>query len=77
MKVRKHLSLDVRAVAIGERIVAQKGQGGLSELVEKTLLAMGTAEPEDFSRHHGRPVPRPGDARYEYLVRKHGGGRKP
>jgi len=74
MKVKKNLFLDEKAVAIGERIVAQKGRGSLSELVEKSLLAMGDLEPEDYSPYHGQPIPRPGDPRYEYLLRKHGGG---
>jgi hypothetical protein len=40
------------------------------------LLEMGR-ESDDFSPHHGQPVSRPGDARYEHLDRKHGQGRKP
>ena len=74
MKVKKSLELDVRAVAIGERLAAQRGKSGLSALVEEQLLAMGKPEPEHYSPYHGKPMPRPGDPRYEYLERKHGGG---
>lgn len=73
MKVQTNLTLDSRAVAAGERLVAAGVADSLSAVVEKQLLARAAeAEEEHFSRHHGRPAPRPGDPRYEYLVAKHG-----
>lgn len=73
MKVRKNLLLDRQAVAAGERLIKAGAAASLSELVEKQLTAAGAHEGEHFSEHHGRPVPRKGDARFDYLTRKHGG----
>jgi hypothetical protein len=73
MKVRKSLYLDRQAVAAGERAAAKVADGSLSQLVEKQLLSLrSVTEPEHFSRHTGKPVRRPGDARFAYLKHKHG-----
>lgn len=72
MKVKKNLYLEQRAVLVGERLAREQGAGSLSALVEKILLAMAPDEAEHYSAAHGRPVPRPGDPRYEYLEHKHG-----
>lgn len=76
MKVKKNLYLDQRAVRAGERAARRAGAESLSALVEKHLLELEREEEEHFSPYHGKPVPRPGDPRYEYLERKHGGRRK-
>ncbi len=60
---RKSLLLDARAVAAGERVVAERGAASLSELVEKALMAMQPSEFGDFSRHRGKPLMRPGEPR--------------
>jgi len=71
MKVRKNLTLSARAIAVGEKLAAQHGTS-LSALVEKQILASGMElEAEHYWHQAGRPVPRPGDARYEYLRKKH------
>jgi hypothetical protein len=72
MKIRKNITLSRRAVLSGERAAKKRGSS-LSALVEKHLLSLGdeTDESEHYCRQ-GKPVPRPGDARYEYLIRKHG-----
>ena len=73
MKLRTNLSLDARAVAAGKRAARLRGEKSLSALVEKHLLSL-AAKPEDddhFSTHHGKPIARPGDRRYEFLRRKH------
>ena len=75
MKVRKNLLLDRRAVDAGEKLVKAGVAASLSELVEKQLQAAGVEEDEHFSSHHGKPVPRKGDARFDYLTRKHRGMR--
>lgn len=73
MKLRTNLSLDARAVAAGKRVARLRGEKSLSALVEKQLLALEreAGEAEDYSPHHGKIIPRPGEARYEYLIRKH------
>lgn len=71
MKIRKNITLSRQAVLRGERAAKKRG-ASLSALVEKHLLSLGDALEE--SEHYcaqGKPVPRPGDARYEYLMRKH------
>lgn len=72
MKIRKNLLLNRQAVAAGEKLVKAGAAASLSELVEKQLQAAGVEEDEHFSSHHGKPVSRKGDARFEYLTRKHG-----
>jgi hypothetical protein len=71
MKVRKNITLSARAIAVGEKLAALHGTS-LSALVEKQILA-GSAEleTEHYWSEAGRPIPRPGDARYEYLRKKH------
>jgi hypothetical protein len=71
MKVKKNLYLETRAVRAGERAVARAGVDSLSELVEKHLLELERAEPEHFSKHHGKPFPK-NERRYKFLVKKHG-----
>ena len=72
MKLRKNLSLDARAVAAGQRLADEHENGNLSAVVEKQLLALAReGEAEHFSRHTGTPVARPGEARFDYLKRKH------
>jgi hypothetical protein len=72
MKLRKNLLLSDKAIERGERKAAQAGVS-LSALVEKKLLADGDDEAGD--EHYWpkamKPRARPGDARYEYLKRKH------
>jgi hypothetical protein len=75
MKVRKNLLLNRQAVAAGEKLVKAGAAASLSELVEKQLQAAGVEEDEHFSAHHGKPAPGKGDARFDYLTRKHGGVR--
>ena len=71
MKIRKNITLSRKAIAIGERAARKRG-ASLSALVERHLLSLGNEadEPEYYCAFH-KPVPRPGDARYEYLMRKH------
>jgi hypothetical protein len=72
MKVRKNITLSRQAILRGERTAKKRGSS-LSALVERHLLSLG--DDADESEHYwpeaGRPVPRPGDARYEYLRKKH------
>jgi hypothetical protein len=75
MKVRKNLLLDLQAVDAGEKLVKAGAAASLSELVEKQLQGAGVEEDEHFSSHHGKPAPRKGDARFDYLTRKHRGMR--
>ena len=71
MKIRKNITLSRQAIANGER-AAKKRRASLSALVERHLLSLGNEadESEHYCPQH-KPVPRPGDARYEYLIRKH------
>ena len=71
MKIRKNITLSRQAIASGERAAKKRG-ASLSALVERHLLSLGNAteEAEHYCRQH-KPIPRPGDARYEYLMRKH------
>lgn len=74
MQRRKILSLSDKAIARGEQIAAETGRS-LSALVEAQLLAIPsvTTEHEEFWPGRAlKPVKRPGDARYEFLKRKHG-----
>ena len=72
MKLRTNLSLDARAVAAGKRAARLRGDKSLSALVEKHLLSLADKPDDDhFSPHHGKPIARPGDRRYEFLRRKH------
>ena len=71
MKVRKNITLSAEAIAAGERAARKRG-ASLSALVERHLLSLGNDKAEDGHYCPRRkPVPRPGDARYEYLMRKH------
>ena len=71
MKVRKNLLLSDEAVARGQRQATASGLS-LSALVEKKLLAGGEdAADEHYWTKALKPVARPGDARYEYLKKKH------
>ncbi|HEY3761241.1 MAG TPA: hypothetical protein VGN23_05790 [Verrucomicrobiae bacterium] len=71
MKIRKNLTLSEKAIAVGEKLAALHGTS-LSALVEKQILASRTElETEHYWPKVGRPIPRPGDARYEYLRKKH------
>jgi len=71
MKIRKNITLSREAVLNGERAAKRRG-ASLSALVERHLLSLGdeTDGSEHYCAQH-RPVPRPGDARYEYLMHKH------
>ena len=71
MKVRKNITLSPQAILRGERTAKQRGSN-LSALIERHLLSLGedVGESEHYCARH-RPVPRPGDARYDYLIRKH------
>ena len=71
MKIRKNITLSRQAILRGERAAKQRGSS-LSALVERHLLSLGNEadEAEYYCAQH-KPVPRPGDARYEYLMRKH------
>lgn len=71
MKIRKNITLSEKAIAIGERAAKKRG-ASLSALVERHLLSLGNEV--DESEHYCpqlKPIPRPGDARYEYLQKKH------
>ncbi|MGH7990648.1 MAG: hypothetical protein ACREDS_10740 [Limisphaerales bacterium] len=71
MKIRKNITLSEKAIAVGERLAALHGTS-LSALVEKQILSSGAKlETEHYWLEAGRPVPRQGDARYEYLRKKH------
>jgi hypothetical protein len=71
MKIRKNITLSKQAIASGERAAKQRG-ASLSALVERHLLSLANApEASDHYCQQHRPIPRPGDARYEYLTRKH------
>jgi hypothetical protein len=71
MKIRKNITLSAKAIAAGEKLAALHGTS-LSALVEKQLLSGGAAlEQEHYWCKPTRPIPRPGDARYEYLQNKH------
>lgn len=72
VKIRKNITLSRQAVLLGERVAKKRG-ASLSALVERHLLSLGeydVEEPEHYAPQR-KPVPRPGDARYEYLIRKH------
>ena len=71
MKIRKNITLSREAIASGERAAKKRG-ASLSALVEKHLISLGheTDESEHYCSPH-QPVPRPGEARHEYLMRKH------
>jgi hypothetical protein len=71
MKIRKNITLSSKAVAMGEKLAALHGTS-LSALVENQILSSGSElETEHYWPEIGRPIPRPGDARYEYLQKKH------
>ena len=71
MKIRKNVTLSRQAVLNGERAAKRRGSS-LSALVERHLLSLADEPDEsDYYCHYHKPVPRPGDARYEYLMRKH------
>lgn len=71
MKVRKNITLSRQAILRGELAAKRRGSS-LSALVERHLLSLGNEkeESEHYCPQH-QPAPRPGDARYEYLARKH------
>jgi hypothetical protein len=71
MKVRKNITLSVKAIAAGEKLAALHGIS-LSALLEKQILSGDVGlETEHYWPEAGRPIPRPGDARYKYLRKKH------
>jgi len=73
MKVRKNLSLDSRAVAIGQQLAAA-AQTSLSRIVEQRLTGPDATAEElnaPYWNRPGRPVPRSRDRRFEFLTRKH------
>jgi len=71
MKIRKNITLSAKAIAVGEKLAALHGTS-LSALVEKQILSGGAElEAEHYWPEAGRPIPRPGDTRYEYLRKKH------
>jgi hypothetical protein len=71
VKIRKNITLSEKAIAVGEKLAALHGTS-LSALVEKQLLSSGEElEAEHYWPKVGRPIPRPGDPRYEYLRKKH------
>jgi hypothetical protein len=71
MKIRKNITLSRQAIVSGERAARKRG-ASLSALVERHLLSLGNEEdePEHYCPQL-KPIPRPGDARYEYLQKKH------
>jgi hypothetical protein len=71
VKIRKNITLSRKAIANGERAAKRRG-ASLSALVERHLLSLGH-EAGDAEHYCPQltPVPRPGDARYEYLQKKH------
>ncbi len=74
MKHRKSFSLSHQAIARGEQLAAETGKS-LSDVVEEQLLAIPSAAagPEEFWPGRAlKPIKRPGDARHEFLKRKHG-----
>jgi len=74
MKQRKSFSLSDKAIARGEQIAAETGKT-LSAVIEEQLLAIPSAHAGSEEFWPGRalkPVKRPGDARCEFLKRKHG-----
>jgi len=72
MKTRKNLLLSKKAVARGEKLAAAR-HTSLSTLIERQLLATTEGgEIQDYWNKPTPPIPRPGDARYEYLKKKHG-----
>lgn len=74
MKRRKILSLSDQAIARGEQIAAETGKS-LSAVIEEHLLAIPPANSGSEEFWPGRalkPVKRSGDARFEFLKRKHG-----
>jgi hypothetical protein len=72
MKIRKNITLSREAILRGERTAKKRGSS-LSALVERHLLSLedDADESEHYWHEAGRPIPRPGDARYEYLRKKH------
>ena len=72
MKLRKNLFLSRETVEQGQRQAAAAGIK-LSRLVEKRLLAGAASEGAgaDYWPKPGKPINRPGDARFEYLKAKH------
>jgi hypothetical protein len=74
MKQRKSFSLSDKANARGEQVAAETGKS-LSAVIEEQLLAIPSAHVASEEFWPGRAlklVKRPGDARYEFLKRKHG-----
>jgi hypothetical protein len=72
MKIRKNITLSRQAIASGERAAKKRG-ASLSALIERHLLSLANDAKE--SRHYCpqlKPVPRAGDARCEFLRKKHG-----
>jgi hypothetical protein len=71
MKIRKNITLSKQAIASGERAAKKRG-ASLSALVERHLLSLqNTVEESEHYCPQLKPIPRPGDARYEYLQKKH------
>lgn len=74
MKVRKNVSLSRQAVAAGETLAAEQGLD-FSALVEKQLAAAprisGSGIEDYWEGPALKPIRRRGDARHEYLQRKH------
>ena len=71
MKIRKNITLSSKAIAVGEKLAALHGTS-LSALVEKQILSGGAELEADITGPKPAwPIPRPGDARYEYLRKKH------
>jgi hypothetical protein len=71
MKIRKSITLSRQAILRGELAAKRRGIS-LSALVEEHLLSLSEDnESEHYWPKAGRPVPRRGDARYEYLRKKH------
>jgi hypothetical protein len=71
VKIRKNITLSRQAIQRGERTAKKRGSS-LSALVERHLLSLGddADESEHYCAQH-KPIPRPGEPRYEYLIRKH------
>ncbi|HEV2331112.1 MAG TPA: hypothetical protein VGY56_20205 [Verrucomicrobiae bacterium] len=71
MKIRKNITLSRQAILRGELAAKRRGSS-LSALVEKHLLSLpDNVDESEYYCAQGKPVPRPGDPRYEYLIRKH------
>ena len=73
MKLKKNLLLSEAAVVAGQKLAAEANTS-LSKIVEQRLLGPAASAEElnaDYWDRPTKPVPRSGDARFEFLNRKH------